>query len=283
MANAEEEHSPELSKEGAFNNSQIGTSPLLAARADESPEAEAISENERGADDGVSDLKSGSPQGASPQDFNPPDESKAVSGDGPEDESPQDFNPPDESKDMNVDGPEEESPQDFNPPEEVKDVNVDGREEELAEDDQGEKSLENEKFVAPFPISRVKRIAKLDKDVRLVTSDAVALVAEAAALFVQSLSSASFKIMLQSKRKTIRGPDVILAAKSTRQFRECLGNDLAALLEEPHEDTVNGEDEPVDGTTDEAVRTRPLHQKSAKKHQLAAPPGSRPITNFFKA
>lgn len=68
-----------------------------------------------------------------------------------------------------------------------------------------------------------------------------------------------------------------------RQFRECLGNDLATLLEE---DTANGEDEPVEkehGTSDEPVRSRPPQQKSAKKHQPAAPPGSRPITNFFKA
>jgi len=71
-----------------------------------------------------------------------------------------------------------------------------------------------------------------------------------------------------------------------RQFRECLGNDLATLLEESNGDTANGEDGPVEkdhGTRDEPTRTRPQHQKSSKKHQLAAPPGSIPITNFFKA
>lgn len=71
-----------------------------------------------------------------------------------------------------------------------------------------------------------------------------------------------------------------------RQFRECLGNDLATLLEESNQDTAHGEDGPGEkdhGTSDESLRTRPQHQKSVKKHQLAAPPGSRPITNFFKA
>lgn len=52
-------------------------------------------------------------------------------------------------------------------------MNVDAPEEELAAGNKVEKSLGIEKFVAPFPISRVKRIAKLDKDVGLLTSDAV--------------------------------------------------------------------------------------------------------------
>lgn len=79
---------------------------------------------------------------------------------------------------------------------------------------------------------------------------------------------------------------LILISTMNRQFRECLGNDIATLFEESNGDTANGEDGRVEkeqGTSDEPVRTRPQQQKSAKKHQLAAPPGSRPITNFFKS
>lgn len=126
----------------------------------------------------------------------------------------------DEVLDLNSGSPQEESPEDFNGPDEIKDMNVDGPENDLEVlgdgEEGGERSLEGEKFVAPFPITRVKRIIKLDKDVRLVTSDAIALIAQATALFVQNLSSASFTVMLRTKRKTIRGPDVVLAAKSTR-------------------------------------------------------------------
>ena len=66
-----------------------------------------------------------------------------------------------------------------------------------------------------------------------------------------------------------------------RQFRECLGNDLETLLEKSNEGTINDED--GHGTGGEPVKKKPQQQKSAKKHQLAPPPGSRPITNFFKA
>jgi DNA-directed RNA polymerase I subunit RPA43 len=156
--------------------------------------------------------------------------------DTPQEEFRQDAQELDEIKDMNVDETEEEggsddevlnlnsgSPQDddFNPPGEIKDMNVDGPENDdlvvLGDGEGGEKSIDDsERFVAPFPITRVKRIIKLDKDVRLVTGDAIALIAQATALFVQNLSSASFTVMLRTKRKTIRGPDVVLAAKSTR-------------------------------------------------------------------
>ena len=72
-------------------------------------------------------------------------------------------------------------------------------------------------FVAPFPISRVKRIIKLDQDIRLVASDGIVLITQAAALFVEMLASASFSVMVQHKRKSVRSQDVLLAAKSKRQ------------------------------------------------------------------
>ncbi|XP_073394519.1 uncharacterized protein [Physcomitrium patens] len=194
----------------------------------------------------------------------------------------------DDAQDTDPVTPQEGLPRYGDDPDETKDMNVDGAEKsfEMLDDgqDEGEKSFDGERFVPAFPITRVKRIIKLDKDVRLVSSDALALITQATALFVQSLSSASFKVMLQSKRKTIRGPDVILAAKSTRQFRECLENDLATLLEESNQDTANGEDIPVEkehGTSGEPTRKRSQQPKSSKKQQLA-PPGSRPITIFFK-
>lgn len=128
--------------------------------------------------------------------------------------------PDDDAQDTDPVTPQEELLQEDNDPDEIKDMNVDLAEKvfKTLDDDQeeGKKSLDGERFVPAFPITRVKRIIKLDKDVRLVSSDALSLITQATALFVQNLSSASFKVMLQTKRKTIRGPDVVLAAKSTR-------------------------------------------------------------------
>lgn len=72
-------------------------------------------------------------------------------------------------------------------------------------------------LVFPFPNARVKRIIKVDPDVKLVTSDAVVLMNHATALFVESLASASFTIMLRHKRKSVRALDVVAAAKTTWQ------------------------------------------------------------------
>ena len=80
----------------------------------------------------------------------------------------------------------------------------------------------------PFPNTRVKRIIKVDPGVKLVTSDAVVLINHATALFVESLASASFTIMLRHKRKSVRAPDVVAAAKTTWQV---IHSWVAALFE----------------------------------------------------
>ncbi|KAG0607920.1 hypothetical protein M758_8G064300 [Ceratodon purpureus] len=227
----------------------------------------------------------GSPQEEFAQDVDELDETNDINLDETENDLGEEKGSDVEVLDSDPGTPQEEALGDVNELDEIKDINVDGSEHDLEVLDVGEKSLDSERFVAPFPITRVKKIIKLDKDVRLVSSDAIALVAQATALFVQSLSSASFTVMLQTKRKTIRGPDVVLAAKSSRQFRECLGNDLATLLEESNVEIVNSEDELVEkehGTGGEPIMKKPQQHKSAKKHQLASL-GSRPITNFFKA
>jgi hypothetical protein len=57
-----------------------------------------------------------------------------------------------------------------------------------------------------------------------------------------------------------------------------LGNDLEHLFEESDGDDNGRGDE---GTEDAPTAKKPLKQNSAKK-QLPPPPGTRPITNFFK-
>lgn len=158
---------------------------------------------------------SGTPQEEFAQDVDELDETNDMNLDETENDL-EERGSDDEALDSHPDTPQEEAPEDVTGLDETIDMNVDGTEHDLEVLDEGEKSLGNEKFVTPFPVTRVKRIIKLDKDVRLVSSDAIALIAQATALFVQSLSSTSFTVMLQTKRKTIRGPDVVLAAKSTR-------------------------------------------------------------------
>ena len=97
--------------------------------------------------------------------------------------------------------------------------NESGSMEDAVMADEGEAGDRNSvDFLAlPFPNTRVKRIVKVDPGVKLVTSDAVVLINHATALFVESLASASFTIMLRHKRKSVRAPDVVAAAKTSWQ------------------------------------------------------------------
>ena len=59
-----------------------------------------------------------------------------------------------------------------------------------------------------FPLARVKRIMKLDKEVKNMQVDASKCVAKCAELFIESLVEGSFRSMRANKRKTIKYGDV---------------------------------------------------------------------------
>jgi len=59
-----------------------------------------------------------------------------------------------------------------------------------------------------LPLARVKRIMKLDKEVKNMQVDASKCVAKCAELFIESLVEGSFHGMKANKRKTIKYNDV---------------------------------------------------------------------------
>lgn len=133
--------------------------------------------------------------------------------------------------------------------------------------DEGDGNLGAEEFTAPFPQSRVKRIIKLDPDIKLVASDGIALITQATALFLESLAAAVFSSMVQSKHKSVRGQHVILAAKSSRRFCDCVGNDIANLLNTSSQlgDESDGEVEADEDGNDGATLAQPHRKKAARK------------------
>ena len=70
--------------------------------------------------------------------------------------------------------------------------------------DDGEKGAEE----LGLPLARVKRIMKLDKEVKNMQVDASKCVAKCAELFIESLVEGSFRSMRANKRKTIKYGDV---------------------------------------------------------------------------
>jgi histone H3/H4 len=59
-----------------------------------------------------------------------------------------------------------------------------------------------------LPLARVKRIMRLDKEVKNTAVDACRLVSRATELFVESLVEGAFATMKQQKRKTVKHSDV---------------------------------------------------------------------------
>lgn len=72
-----------------------------------------------------------------------------------------------------------------------------------------------------FPIGRIKKIMKLDKDINKVTSEALFLVSCSTELFLRFLAENSAKVAIEKKRKTIKLDHLQTAVKrhqSTRDF-----------------------------------------------------------------
>ncbi|PVU99330.1 hypothetical protein BB559_000807 [Furculomyces boomerangus] len=62
--------------------------------------------------------------------------------------------------------------------------------------------------VSVFPISRVKRIIKEDKNITALTTEATFLVSKAVEMFVREITANSYKICNHDKRKTIKYKDM---------------------------------------------------------------------------
>jgi histone H3/H4 len=145
--------------------------------------------------------------------------------------------------------------------------------------DDGEKGAEE----LGLPLARVKRIMKLDKEVKNMQVDASKCVAKCAELFIESLVEGSFRSMRANKRKTIKYGDVEHHVLR-KQRLEFLHDHVWAFR--PEEMSAggtkggrsgggkenDGDDDDVDGDDD----TTPA------KASPEAPPGARQVTDFFK-
>ncbi|KAG5605114.1 hypothetical protein H5410_026606 [Solanum commersonii] len=64
-----------------------------------------------------------------------------------------------------------------------------------------------------IPISRVKKIMKLDQDINKINSEALHLIASSTELFLELLAEKSAQVALEKKRKTIKLEHLRVAVK----------------------------------------------------------------------
>ncbi|KAL0486839.1 DNA polymerase epsilon subunit 4 [Acrasis kona] len=74
------------------------------------------------------------------------------------------------------------------------------------------------KTYADLPLARVKRIMKSDADVKLISQEAVILVAKAAECLIEHLASEAFKHTQSDNRKTLQYKDLSATVKSSEVF-----------------------------------------------------------------
>ncbi|KAG0347327.1 hypothetical protein BG004_007984 [Podila humilis] len=67
------------------------------------------------------------------------------------------------------------------------------------------------KGITQLPVARVKRIIKEDKDINMVSNDAVFLISMATELFLESFTAKAFNLAKMEKRKTIAYKDLATA------------------------------------------------------------------------
>lgn len=143
--------------------------------------------------------------------------------------------------------------------------------------DDGEKGAEE----LGLPLARVKRIMKLDKEVKNMQVDASKCVAKCAELFIESLVDGSFRSMRANKRKTIKYSDVEHHVLR-KQRLEFLHDHVWAFRPEEAQVGAKGgkgggkENDEDDDAVDEDDDATPA------KASPEAPPGARQVTDFLK-
>eukprot|EP00741_Cyanophora_paradoxa_P003276 tig00000691_g3184.t1 len=71
---------------------------------------------------------------------------------------------------------------------------------------------------ATLPLARIKRIMKMDGDVKQVSQEAYALVGKATELFLERFARAAFENTQSEKRKTIAYKDLSQVVKQTDEM-----------------------------------------------------------------
>ncbi|KAL2622077.1 hypothetical protein R1flu_002282 [Riccia fluitans] len=135
-----------------------------------------------------------------------------------------------------------------------------------------------------LPFTRVKRIIKMDPDIRLVSKEGIFAIIQATQHFLEALAAESISQTWKNKRKGVKSDDIIVAAKNPK-FRDCLGSSVSDFVKHLREDS---EDEDGDSEGENEGDGVPADSKKGNKNHakqkcLQPPPGNRSIMDFLKA
>lgn len=112
-----------------------------------------------------------------------------------------------------------------------------------------------------FPVARVRKIAKLDPEVKTLSKEALQLVVKSAELALSKLGKESVKVARLENRRTLMAQDVAHVCAHREAFR-FLKDDIKdltkALLEQKQNDDTNTNHSKKDSMVEAAAGTKPL-------------------------
>ncbi|KAE9553675.1 hypothetical protein FO519_003123 [Halicephalobus sp. NKZ332] len=116
-------------------------------------------------------------------------------------------------------------------------VNVDdGQQENVHPEDEESNNLEKKEIETLLPLSRIKKICKLDPDVHMLTSDALKIVTFSVERFIECLAKEASLVSREDGRKTVQIKDIDRAIRRNPLF-EFLED---ALSDWPESDAPGG-------------------------------------------
>ena len=116
-----------------------------------------------------------------------------------------------------------------------------------------------------LPVARVRKIVKLDPDVKGLSKEGIQLITKASELFVAALGTSSVQVAtLQNRRKIV--PDDILQVCETKPSFMFLQEDVRSLIDEQKEEHIIKEK---------------AKEEAKSKANSEANSGVKPLTSFF--
>ncbi|KAL3897811.1 MAG: hypothetical protein SGARI_006831, partial [Bacillariaceae sp.] len=126
-----------------------------------------------------------------------------------------------------------------------------------------------------FPVARIRRIAKLDPEVKNLSKEAIHLVVKAAELFTAQLGQETTGVARIQNRRTLLPQDVAHVCKHVSAFtflKDDIQDLVAQKVREREENNAN---------TDDNGAGKSVSKKEAQLEAAAA--GSKPLTAYFGA
>ena len=153
---------------------------------------------------------------------------------------------------------------------------------EQQEDTNAASSMETDDLV--FPVARIRKIAKLDPEVKSLSKEALQLVVKSAELVLAKLGRESTKVARIQNRRTLLPDDVAQVCSHQEAFRFLKDDirDLTKVLAAQKEQTKHHHKAVVsaDAGAGAASATTVTKKEAAR---VAAAMGSKPLTSYFGA